>query len=89
MKVLDAKGREIVEGSRVRLAGFGHMPPSSIQDAGTICQFTVAADTESEGVEVEWPDEDTTCFDWYPLDAQGRCPDLLPADSSGEAGTDG
>lgn len=85
VKVLDANGRELEKGGSVRLAGSGHMPPSPVQDAGKVTRTITNPGAAIEGVEVEWPDADTTCFDWYPLDAEGRCPDLELIDPKQEA----
>jgi len=83
-KVLDKNGHELTVGAEVRLAGYGHMPPGPVSEPGTIRQFTVGTDTHEPGVEVRWPDGDTTCFDWYPLDQADACPDLLLIDSPTE-----
>lgn len=77
--MLDRDGAELAVGDSVRLAGFGHMPPAPITETGTVTTFTREQTENSylpSGVEVEWPDEDTTFFDWYPA-PEDRCPDLL------------
>ncbi|HEY6731949.1 MAG TPA: hypothetical protein VI039_13115 [Solirubrobacterales bacterium] len=76
MHVVDRRGRELRVGSRVALSTVPPAPPSSRQDDGKVRQFTVGTDTCEPGVEVRWPDADTYCFDWYPLDANDACQDL-------------
>jgi hypothetical protein len=80
--ILDSKGRELHVGDRVRLQYPPPMPPASPLDDGKVLRFVQGL--KGWGVEVEWPDMDSTCTDWYPttfITGVGFiCPDLTLPD---------
>jgi hypothetical protein len=75
--ILDSAGNRLQVGDRVRMVLF-----TDPQDDGRVLRFTFKPEgwRNGWGVEVEWPDMDSTCIDWYPTQVQGAteltCGDL-------------
>jgi hypothetical protein len=77
-QILDSAGNRLQVGDRVRMVAHPPAPPDSPLDDGRV--VLLARGLAGWGVEVEWPDMDSTCIDWYPTQAKGAteltCGDL-------------